>query len=239
MNLRQLLDAIGHLDRLTTLKLPRNALRVHCILHPKSHWPKNLHTLQVSDSLYEDLPSWAALFESWSDGLTTLRIQECMSYGSFNSLDPSVLTADTIRVLDIGLSWHDDSFPLVRVLHSFPGTEVFKLPAYVAEDMAKLDGLDEYLANIQSGDTLTQVDHDSRLEVLVLTEPQSQGRKLPRLSAELLERWVRKYPRLRRLEVPEKYTELDIARESYEGLGATLEERTDPSKRRSSGIFFY
>ncbi|KAK4939297.1 hypothetical protein LTR10_020386 [Elasticomyces elasticus] len=238
MNLRQILDSLSHLDHLTTLKLPRNALRIALSLQ-KSHWPRNLHTIQLSDWLYEELPSWAALFESWPDSLTTLKIQECVSYGSLNSLDPSAVTAETIRVLDIGLSWHEDRFPLRRVMHSFPCAEVLRLPAYVAEDLARMNQTDEMLINLTSGDTLVDVDHDSLLEVLVLTEPQSPGRKLPQFSTALLERWVRKYPRLRRLEVPEKYTGLNHARAYYEKLGATLEERAATDKLASSGIFLY
>ena len=238
MTVRQLLDSISHLDRLTTLKLPRNALRITLTLQ-RSHWPRNLHTLQLSDWLCEELTSWAALFESWPDSLTTLKIQECVAYNSFLELDPSTVRADTIRILDIGISWHEDRFPLRRILHSFPRAEVLRLPAYVAEDLARMNQADEMLINLTSGDTLIDVDHDSLLEVLVLTEPQSPGRKLPQFSTTLLERWVRKYPRLRRLEVPEKYTGLSHARAYYERLGATLEERAPTDKRASSGIFLY
>ncbi|KAI1617739.1 hypothetical protein EDD36DRAFT_470262 [Exophiala viscosa] len=238
MHIRQLLDSISHLDHLTTLKLPRNALRLALTLQ-KSHWPRNLRTLELSDWLYEELTSWAAFFESWPDNLTTLKIQECVGYGSLNALDPSTVTADTIRVLDIGISWHEDRFPLRRVLHTFPHAEVLRLPAYVAEDLARMNQTDEMLINLTSGDTLVDVDYDSLLEVLILTYPQSPGRKLPQFSTTLLERWVKKYPRLRRLEVPEKYTGLSHARAYYERLGATLEERAAPDKRASSGIFLY
>ena len=237
MSLRQLLDSIGHLEHLTSLKLPRNALRGRCNLQPKSHWPRRLHSLQISDLLYDEIESWAALFESWPDTLRTLRIAECKGYGSLHSLDPAILTANTIHCLEIGLSGHDDAFPFRKILKTFPSLTTLAIPAYLAEQMAKWKGLDEYLSNMQTGAYLNDVDHESLLAVLVFTEQYPAASPTPVLTVEILEKYVHKFPRLRRLNIPERFTQL-VSRNRYEELNDRLEETAAPEARFSSGLYF-
>ncbi|KAL6242625.1 hypothetical protein RBB50_010271 [Rhinocladiella similis] len=237
MTLRQLLDSIGHLSPLTTLKLPRNALRGRCNLTSKSHWPMHLRNLQVTDYLYDDLKSWATLFESWPDSLRGLKIAECKSYGPLHCLDPSFLTVDTITSFEIGISWHEDAFPFHRILKTFPNTAKFTLPAYEAEQLAKSTGVDEFMSDIQSGAYLQDVDHESFVEVLVLTEPQPPASTPPKLSPEILGRYVHKFSRLRRLEIPELYAYPAGERMEYEPLNDELERRGNLDNRATCGLY--
>ncbi|KIW57172.1 hypothetical protein PV05_05763 [Exophiala xenobiotica] len=237
MSLRQLLDSIGHLEHLTSLKLPRNALRGRCNLQPKSHWPNRLQSLQISDLLYDEIESWAVLFESWPDTLRTLRIAECKGYGSLHSLDPAILTANTIHCLEIGLSGHDDAFPFRKILKTFPSLTTLAIPAYQAEQMAKWKGLDEYLSNVQTGAYLNDVDHESLLAVLVFTEQFPAASPAPVLTVEVLEKYVQKFPRLRKLKIPQSFAQLH-SRNRYEQLNDQLEERAGPDALSSSGLFF-
>ncbi|KAL2419335.1 hypothetical protein ABEF95_009789 [Exophiala dermatitidis] len=102
IGLSQLLEAIHHLDGITTLKLPRNALVKERKRDPNtnlltsqyvpkpppwSKWPKNLTHLQLSHSLYEHEQSWTTLlYDSLPSTLKSLRISECVHYSSLQCL---------------------------------------------------------------------------------------------------------------------------------------------------------
>ncbi|KAK6380012.1 hypothetical protein LTS17_006086 [Exophiala oligosperma] len=237
MTLSQLLDSIGHLSSLTTLKLPRNALRGRCNLTSKSHWPMQLRNLQVSDYLFDDLESWATLFESWSNSLRSFKIAECKGYASLHCLEPPFLRVDTITSFGIGLSLHDDAFPFHRILKTFPNIVRFTLPAYQAEQLAKSSGVGEFMSDIQSGAYLQHVDPESLVEVLILTEQRPPASTPPDLSSEILRRYVHKFPRLRRLEIPELYAYPVGKRREYEMLNDELERRANADNRATSGLY--
>ncbi|KIW17368.1 hypothetical protein PV08_04562 [Exophiala spinifera] len=237
MTLPQLLDSIGHLSHLVTLKLPRNALRGRCSLSSKSHWPVHLRNLQVSDFLYDDLESWATLFESWPSSIRSFKIAECKGYGSLHCLEPSFLAVDSITSFEIGISWHEDAFPFHRLLKTFPNIVRLTLPAYQAEQLAKSTGVDEFMSDLQSGAYLQDADHESSVEVLILTGQQPPATVPPALSAEILGRYVHKFPRLRRLEIPEPYARPGGATREYELLNDELERRGNAENRATSGLY--
>ncbi|EXJ80207.1 hypothetical protein A1O1_08349 [Capronia coronata CBS 617.96] len=235
IDLPQLLDAIDHLDRLTTLKLPRNALWAD--LKPQSRWPKNLRFLQVSHRLYEDEGSWATLFDSWPETLKTLRIAECLYYSFFKCLDrcPSTSAARTIRTLEIGPALHEDRLPLGAIMHAFPMVKTLVLPAYVGAHKNPLYEEDGHGNVTFSIAPVSQEQHP--LENLVLRDYNHVSQPDLDDMVWILSVLIDRFPRLRRIELPERYFSVAEDVLSFEALTNTLEQRADKAGKDSAGIF--
>lgn len=237
MHLSQILDAIARLDLLTTLRLPRDSVRTQVNLQPNCVWPKNLQCLQIGDSSFETPSLWASLFASFPKTLNTLRITDFVGEESMHTFKICDATSTFIESLDVGIAWRENpsDFPLPHFFRMFPHLRVFKLPAYVAVERALWERQLDFVMNDDRG----EIESDSLLEVLVLTERQPPATKSPNLTTEVVKKYINKFPRLRRLELPEKYVNLGNTSDQkmFEDLASSLEERADQDKRESSGIY--
>lgn len=220
---------------MTTLKLPRNALWAD--LTPQSRWPRNLKFLQVSHRLYEDEGSWATLFASWPETLKTLRIAECLYYSFFRCLDrcPETLTARSIRCLEIGPALHEDRLPLGAIAHAFPTVTTLVLPAHVGAHKTALYEEDGY-GNLTFSIPPMSLQHHP-LETIILRDYNHP--LAPDLDdmVWVLSLFVDRFPRLRRIELPDQYFNLAEDDQSFEALSNALEARADLAHKDSAGIF--
>jgi hypothetical protein len=238
MSLLDVLNAIGHLERLTNLKLPRNALITRCGPETKSRWPPNLRYLSIGDRLCQDAEQWEELFAGWPETVKTLDIPECYDYQSFASLKDYKVSVNPIEVLDIGTDWRKAQFPLLAVVRGFPRLRKLGLTADVMANPFTLRGLDDFVTGDPWDDgRYPGVQWESPLEVLVVRDV-FQERDPALLSIEGLREWIRRFPRLRRLLLPDRCLQLEEEESiAIVEIADALEQRADPLNPDSAGLF--
>ena len=240
LELGQILGSVGHLEHLKTLKLPMDVLRTTSHHDFASYnWPRTMKHLQISLKMcsYWIEWSWEALFNSWPTTLQSLSITECQDYGVFKKLTG---IANSIQFLLIGPASDEIcELALHHVLSGFPALKRLTLPGVV-----RLESGFEIPVGTVEDDTddllippgFNIIEQQSLVDILTFTPPvtfflsNSLG-----MNGEILTAWVKKFPVLRKVNIP---TEL-LPSDGISNLTKTLERRVPEDQSHTAGIFVY
>lgn len=227
LGLGKILATVGHLEYLSTLKLPTDAFAVQPEF-TSLVWPPNLRLLQLTDRLPNSSKSWDNLLRSFPKSLTTLRIQGFLYYDSLIHLRECEPSDNRVYRLEIGVSRDEGYLPLDTITTAtFPALRYIAVPAPSLIPPARAILSDP-------------VDRQTSVEVLELTPIRDIG---PPVKWEFddFKMIMRSFPSLYKILIANKNTRLKDSEQLQltEQLSSRLHIESASLKRVRPGLFIW